>query len=457
MLPFMQEDSRVVPLGDIVLRDDIRSSEGPFQALLDYRVVYPAVVVKALGELYLEYNRAFGPLLVENREWETDYLHCFSSGVPANYMVQIDMVGLDAAILRELALLPLQEVRERLRGLIFEIENSLAMYQLLERCFSQDGCDTFFRKRFRAALDTLRQKTGMPVALLAVTREKLAAMKQAEFGRAPLESITDSEVRELSGFDHLFGPDEFEEHLAANGGESQYLLYARTSDPVEKLRRPAISIDHPLLGKPHVRRAIKRSAITLNVDNPDWLVGDPRRVNDTKAYQPPMGMGFEIVGQDDLFSQEFLKHLSRGGAYRDYAGVRLASGFVSHLLRQGMGIDAAVQGDVTFRAKPLQGTYGCYGHVVGNLAEAKFRQELKRNLSQRGRYLLQPELPVPRLRNQTDGQEYAYIDRNFFACSGGTPEFLGGMRNFLPVDSQEVTRGRVHGNRAAVWAEIVPG
>src|SRR3989344_8941089 len=87
------ETPAVVVLGPVVENADIKSSMGPFRSFPEYKAEYPEVVVKALGNLYQEYNHAFQPLVEANREWDTDYQYCFGpDGKPVNYFVQVDMV-----------------------------------------------------------------------------------------------------------------------------------------------------------------------------------------------------------------------------------------------------------------------------------------------------------------------------------------------------------------------------
>ncbi len=148
-------------LGSIVERTDIRSSLVPFQILPNYTTTYPEVVIKAIGNLYEEYNRAFAPLVAANREWETDYHHCTMDGVaPVNWGIQIDMVGLPETLLQEIEGMPEEEVREILRNGIFEMESSIASYQFFENMFLRNGRESFFKTRFRAWLDYLRRRFG---------------------------------------------------------------------------------------------------------------------------------------------------------------------------------------------------------------------------------------------------------------------------------------------------------
>lgn len=433
---------------------DIRSSLSPFLFFPEYKTQYPTVVIEALGNLYSEYNAAFTCLVEKNREWDTDYRYCMAGpgGSPINFVIQIDMVGLPQGFLEAADDLGEKEVREALRGRIFEIENSLAMYQLVERVFSSNGQDSFFKKRFRASLNEVRQQYGMPIALLAVTDEKYQAMRESEFGKRPQDSLSDAEVIRLSGFDRFFGPKEFQEYVAQNRGECHYLLYARTSDPVTKLKKPDASVEHPLLGNPDMRRLIKAHTLTLNIDAPEMV--HTERINDTKEYMPCMGMAFRTDVFTDIITPGLIAHMSQGRAYADYSCDRLSRNFTTYMKIQGFDPAEVESGEIILRAKPMKGAYGCYGHVSGELTNMKFRNELRSNLRKRGPYVLQHEMRVPVIINKTDRREYAYIDRNFFAFTSEQPRFLGGFRSLMPVDSTEAQKGRIHGNSSTIWAEI---
>lgn len=433
------------------------SNVGSLQTLPEYIIPYPPVVVAALGELYDEYNRAFSPLVYANREWDTDYQYC-SFGVGGrsiNFGVQVDMLGLTEEFLEEVSRLNVAEVRERLRGMIFELENSLAMYQITERLCSQGSGGTNLRTRWRSALADLRRRFGKPIALLAVTDQKYFAMCESEFGKLDGQSVSDGEVQRLSGFDRFFSPTSFREHVVENNGRCDYLLFVRSSDPVDKLKKPETVIEQPLLGDSELRRIIKANAITFNIDAPDM---DPScRINDTKDYMSSMGMAFDILEESDLFSPAFQRHLVAGKLYHDFAdGSRLSSSFTRYLLDRGVAPVAVELGTVHLRAKPSKGAYGCYGHVTGPLSAAKeFRAELRRNMRQRGRYVIQPELETPCIVNATDEAAYTFIDRNFLTFTNGRPVFLGGVRMLLPTESLEAKRKRIHGNNSTVFAEII--
>lgn len=447
----------IATLGPVIEKTDIRSSVGPFLVLPEYETRYPGVVTEALGTLYAEYNEAFRPLVAANREWDTDYRYSLSpDGTPLNCWVQIDMVALPAGFLTAAACLREEDVREVLRGRIFEIENSLAMYQLLENLFSSGEQDTFFKKQFLSSLDDLRQRHRKPIALLAVTDQKYQAMRETEFGKLGEEPLTDAEVRELSGFDRFFGPKEFQQYVAENGGECDYLLFARTSDPVAKLRKPSLAVENPLLEDDNLRRVIKANAITFNVDNPAWPVGDPRRINDTKAYMPQMRMGYPVYTFDDLLESEFMEHLSKGKPFTDYReGPQFSPAFETYLKSEGIDAAQMRAGEVPLRAKPMQASYGGYGHERATLGNVRFLRDVRKDLRDRGPYIIQPEMQMSTITNKTDGQTYLYIDRNFLTTDGRSYRFMGGFRSLMPLVSQEADRGRVHGNGSTVWAEIL--
>lgn len=421
-------------LGAITVRTDIRSSEGPFQYFPDYKIKYPEVVVQAIGDLYAEYNQAFGALADANKEWDTDYQFCFDGPdrKPVNYFVQIDMTGLPATYLKVAANLDPLQVREDLRNRIYEIENSVAMYQLLMKNFSLNGQPSHFEQKFRHELEDLRRRYKKPIALLAVTEGKYQLMRESEFGIKGGQSLSDAEVESLSGFDTFFSPEKFERYVKSNGGNCDYLLYVRSSEPIAKLRDPDIPIDQPLLADPEMRRIIKANTVTFNIDDPNLPLGSPRRINDTKAYLVSMGMAFPIYTFKDFRSE----------------------GLIQFLLTRGVKTDLIQSGQIVARAKPMLTSYGCYGHLRGSLHDSKFRQRLIHELKRRGPYVIQPEMSNTLVINDSDGKQYAYIDRNFFSFVNGIPSFMGGERTLMPINSQEVMSGRIHGNETSITAEV---
>lgn len=440
-------------IGATVQKVDIRSSLAPFLVAPEYRVEYPAVVVEALAELYLEYNKNFAPLLALNREWDTDFRYAIRpDGIPVNFAVQIDMAGLEDPFLRTMSAMPKEEMKNMLHRRIFEFENSIAMYHIFESVLEKGGTSRF-KAGWRAALADLRQQHSRPIALLACTDDKYETMLGVEFCRTNAEHLSNDEVQELSGFDRYFSPTGFREHLSSNGGHCEYLLFVRASDPVSKLKKPEKAVESPLLSDPDLRRIVKENALTLNIDNPAWPAHDPRRINDTKAYMPAMNMAVVVESDEDIYSPEFLAHLANRGAYADFpVGGRLSTAFSASLASLGVDARAVEAGDSILRFKPMRGAYGCYGHVHGPLTDVDLRRELRINMRKRGTYIVQPEIASPTISG--NGNTYVYMDRIFMTFTNGAARFIGGFRMLMPTDSWEAKAGRNHGSRYSVWAEI---
>lgn len=423
----------VIELGPKSIQANIETTIGPFEYLPAYKINYSEVITSALADVYAEYNQAFGALIEANKEWGTDYQYCKTgpNGSPVNHFVQIDMVGLPDDYLHTVTTMDRKKVREDLRKAIFEIENSLAIYQILEGIFSDNEQASFFGKRYRESLNALRQQHGKPIALVALTKQKYEAMREIEFGKQPGDLLTNEEVFRLSGFDTFFGPVEIVEHFRQNEGKSEYLLYVRASDPLTKLRDPSVVVDNPILANNDLRKIIKAYAITMNIDNPKWSLESPARINDTKAYLPLMSMGYPIHSDMDLGSpnlKSFLKSYDRG---------------------------EDVNSEKTIvRAKPMKSSYGCYGHERGQLESSELRRRIRKNLRIRGPYIIQPEKITPIIIDEEDGERYTYIDRNFFYSDGHVFRFLGGFRLLMLTSSTEAVRGKIHNTGSTVWAEI---
>lgn len=444
-------------LGRLAIRTDIPSSIPEFRWYPECQIRYPESVVRALSLIYQEYNNAFSQLVEENRKWSSDYQYATNPNIGAiNYFVQIDMAGLTPEFLEWAKSAPPEELIPELKARIFEIENSLAMYNFMRGIFQRGEEPSYFRERFDGALEDLRRRFNRPVALLAVTNLKYLHMLATEFGVEEairlVEKIKKGEiseeqaseiasqitpsselVMERSGFDMFFGPDQFINYLRETGG-CGCLLYTRTSLPVAALRKPELrrQLRIPLLEDSRIREIIKANAIMFNIDNPERYRESPINphgiINDTKAYMVPMGLAFLSTSSDQLNTDDFYKWLGE---------------------RHPNPQEALIHG------KPLVLSYGAYGHVKGP-NNRNFRNELQKNIFQRGPYVIQPEIMTPVVVNETDGQAYHFIDRNFFYCDpGGNFCFLGGLRNLMPTNIFEREKLKVHGNQKAVWVEIV--
>jgi hypothetical protein len=443
------------PMGDITLKSDLESTEGPFKVLHTYKPKYPASVTQAISNIYQEYNHAFTDLVRLNMEAQTDYKYNLTpSGTPVNRWVQVDMVGLPDNFLRIADDLDPAALTQVIKAHMFEIENSLAMYQLLSRMFSSPGEDRMFGKSLKSSLMELREQHNRPVALLAVTEEKYRIMMEAEFGVTNGNHVEPGKVFDLSGFDAFFGPSEFRQLLEDNDGECPYLLYVRSSLPVSKLKNPDIPVNSPLLENTDIRRVIRENALTFNVDNPNLPPNSPKTINDTKAYQPAMGMSYATHSEGDVFSVGFVRHVEAKKPAKEYNGRILSDGLMGFLESKDIVISEIETGTRQLRFKPMQESYGCYGHVSGSVVDKRVRQDLRKGLRQRGPYVVQPELACPIITNTDSGESYTYIDRNFFSTDGNSYKFMGGFRSLMPINSAEAHKGRNHGSTYTVWAEI---
>lgn len=423
----------IVHLGPERIRDDIPTNEGPFHVFTEYEVHYPTSVVEALARMYREYNEAFRALVDKNREWETDYMYALTSdGMPINFGVQMDINGLTSAFLEEAQNLSVDEVYTRLKD-VFEIENSLAMYGLLMRITSKNGEETPFAIGWRETLDQIRTRTGKKIALIAVTDDKYQHMKEAEFGKTKDEELTDDKVREISGFDRFFSPDEYKRYVEEHGEDSEYVLYCRTSDPLATLEDPTNIVEHTLLSDPTIRRIMKKYSLTFNIDNPEWERGDDRRINDTKRYLIPMGRGYQITSADQLRSPEFKEFLLSRGA----DPVEVASG------------------QVVVRGKP-DTAYGCYGQERGAIGDDQYIATQQELIDNWGMYIAQPEMTIPTVQDDETGERYTVAHRVFLVTVDGIKyKLLQGYASHMPVKSIEAERGRNHGSKFTKLARIL--
>ncbi len=212
------------------------------------------------------------------------------------------------------------------------------------------------------------------------------------------------------------------------------------------------SAEHPLLGDRNLRRIIKANSLALNIDDPEWAVSDPRRINDTKCYLPAIGTAFRI--HSPFFTPRFERHLKAKRPYIEFPGARLSCEFTHGIISLGLDPVAVELGRQMLRYKPAQGCYGCYGHIRGALTDHEVRRELRRELLRRGAYVVQPELDPLVVADHGD-RKFTGVDKVFLAHLDGQPAFIGGFRTLLPADSDDARKGRNHGTGPTVWAEIV--
>lgn len=456
-------DTFIIPkeaeLWPITQNNTIQTSLAAINIFKDYKVQYPQIVIDVLWELYKEYNDAFKTLINNNRESSQDYQYCCDNDWnPINYFSQIDMTWLPQEFLDHInnGKLSKDEIKAILRSRVFEIENSLAMYQLLERMFTLDCSESNFKKNFRFIIDSIRKKYNKPIALLAVTDEKYLEMKANEFWKNSDDDLSPKEVSELSGFDYLLSPSQFQELAEGYKDDFPYLIFARTSLPVSVLKKPTIESPTSLLNNDVYRSIIKKNSITYNIDAPEFW--SDKKINDTKKYLSLMNMAYDIWDRKDIFSDEFNTFLEKWWAYNDYKWDRLSQWFYDFIISQWVTPEKVALWNTKIRCKPLDESYWCYGHLSFALNDAEKRSRLGKEIKNRWKYCIQIEMNMPEVQNASwDSIQYSYIHRNLFGIDAGSwePLFMWWVVCYMPIDSKEAEQWRNHWNNKVVYAEIV--
>lgn len=431
-------------------------------------IVYPREVVEALRIILNEYTESFDQV-VRLRQGSGVYQPANFDGQYNNFGYQIDMIGLSLEEMEKFQRLDPQEIAKILRGRIFEIENSLAMYNLMSGIFSVSedySHKSFFGTNLDSAISAWEEFYGKPLVLGTVTEGKFSAMLLSEFGLENPSSLTSQLVRERSGFSGFVGPEELK-RLIESGKINNVLLYMRTSYPTSFLKKPDKRVEIPLLEDESLIKALRERAITFNVDDNKEVMGifenmpnirfiydpnlgilfefngetySPSILNDTKEPLIRMGLVYPLTSPDELLTQE---------EYIDDRGKKRIRVILNQEITNNLGT-------TQLRAKPAWLHYGGYGHVGGDFSkDDELRHELRRQMKKRGMYVLQPELSPYQFNH--NNILYSAIHRVFFAYDPQKREyrFVGGLFNALPINSVEAQKGRIHGNGQAVWGQII--
>ncbi|MEM1312185.1 MAG: hypothetical protein AAGF07_01840 [Patescibacteria group bacterium] len=302
----MGEETRVSFEGSMEpSRTDLETGEQErigYPVFLEYKTEYPTVVTEVLKEIYAEYRKSFIPLIEKNKEWDTDYQYCIDKdGTPIIYGVQMDMQPLLEGFLEKCSNndLTKDQIKQIIKNSIFEIEGSMAMTPLLEVLFRENGEETQFKFAIRSMIESVRNVHKRPVIMLAVTKEKKEAILASEFG-IENEDPQPEKIRIDSGYDNVWGPEEFENFVNNNGEKDVPLFYVRSSDPVAKLKNPELKVE-TLLDNDEYRKIIKAHALTLNINNPK-NVNENSKINDTKEYMEKTNLGYIARSVKDIYS-----------------------------------------------------------------------------------------------------------------------------------------------------------
>ncbi len=404
---------------------------------------------------------------------------CFN-GKFVNFGFQIDMRALPPDFLEEAKKISPSELAQNLKKVIYEIENSLCMYGLMRGVFGnfkEYSSKTFLGINFDAALKLWKNYHGKKLVLGAVTPEKFESMLVWEFGIYPkkLGMLSPEELRKrvqlLSGFDDFYGPEQIEQ-----ADLEDIVLYIRASYPISWQKQP-YHLEIPLLQNPEKLAAIRNQTITFNVDNPEEVnfLLTLQNQNSEIVFDKINGFGFVVneAEQRHLENLRLLPRVIKNVFYptiiNDTKEGLVMTGLAFPVTRcedinlnnplfreflESKGWNPA-NPDMRIRIKPAWLHYGGYGHRRGRHDEQEFRRRLKKSLQARGPYVVQPEIPP--FVFEVAGIEYAGNDQMFFLYDpfAGEYRFAGGQRISLPLTSDEVQRGRIHGNKQTVKAEII--
>jgi hypothetical protein len=384
----------------------------------NHLVANPCIIKKSFVNIFREYNQVFNRMVQKNIDSSDDYsFNKNGSDERVNWIVQIDLKGLDEEFFHTCVGRSQPEVDISVKSRIFEIENSWAAYSVHASATGPERKSAYSVKSLEM-ISGIRMSTNKKIILLALTDEKYLSMLDAELGLTISQQVIPEKVIEFTGFDDFWGPREFINHVENLEDIENYLFYVRSSDPVRKFKDNTVQIVHPLLSVEKYKRLIKSKSLTLNIDNSNWDSLDCRKISDSKMYMPTMGLA------DIIESPEEIETLQN-----KYMQTRV-------------------------RAKPAVGSYGCYGHFSGYLNDKKFRYNLRSGLLKWGKYVIQPEYPPSLVENTGDGKQYAYMDRIFCGFISNHEEYFGGQRIYIPTDSFEVKKRRLHIVNDSILGEI---
>ncbi|GIW64436.1 MAG: hypothetical protein KatS3mg092_0369 [Patescibacteria group bacterium] len=427
-------------------------------------VEYPPQIIEAIAQILNDYNCAFSNVL-GIRQPEGSYPLVRFDGNFINLMVQVDMAGLPLSLLEQTQRFSPEELYKLLAPRIFEIENSLAMYNLMRGFGSPDNGEdpnkpysplSFFGVNFDSCLETLKEYFGKGIFLGTATDAKYEAMATSEFGVFPNDLLNmDSEQRRqwvklLSGFGGFLSPDGVKKMLGRN-----VALYMRTSYPKTWLIHPGKNTPYniPLLEDDKIRGQLRKLSITPNIDDPRvvnfiiiGLQNGSLSIGVDENGIPFIGSSLEMTGG---FYPQIINDTKEYFAYMGFP-------IVGHYNLEA--VEEFIRNSPNFRFKPLWLHYGCYGHLrpIDFEKQKDFMGELKRNMKMRGPYIIQPEIPAYHVNDPENG-EFEIIHRLFFGFDpkSGRYKFIGGLYDALPADSNEAKKGRLHGNKQAVWGQII--
>jgi len=405
------------------------------------RKEYPGNVKLALADIYSDYVKEYQRLV--ELSWNTYPMSLNKEGIFYIPFIQIDMVYLPENFLQAAKNSTPQALKAVLKPFIFEIESSIAYYELLSSIGSNNTSErNWFANWLQKQLDQVRQDTGKKVSLLVTSQSKYQSVKELEFGVAALAPLVDQRVREKSWFDSLIWPDEFIDYFRMKLSDT--LFYVRASSDANELKSPNNEATKNILEDEEYRNFIRQNSITTNIDNPNT----PFPINDTKKYMKNMGLWFFFNSVDSIISEEALDYIQRWKDFSKFTGKLYTQELEQYLLAIWVDVDTIKKGELTFRCKPVEWSYGAYGHVRLRIQDAKSRKKLREAMLSRWQYILQVEHQAPLILNTSNRKLYKWIDRIFMSMDREwNIKFMQWFINIIPADNDEAKKNNIHWSR----------
>lgn len=414
---------------------------------------YPDSIKVALWILFGRYAREFKNLVNITKDSLTSYQYCYTSGwdlmIP---FTQFDITFLPEEFMKRMENIDPMILAEVLSPFIFEIESSIAYYELLSSITQVWNEVTSFGQGLREQLNMIRLKTWKKIILLATSNKKFQSIKELEFGVPWISQLDSKIIMQKSWFDGLFWPDDFVSYFNSLDWwiGSDVIFYVRASTDASELKEGWEKSSN-LLENELYRQFIKDNTITANIDAP--MSDFP--INDTKKYMKNMSLGYSFNSLDEVISSEAMERIISGKNLDTFSGNFYTNELEQYLLAIWIDADIISSWKLTFRCKPMEGSYGAYGHVRLRIQDTKSRKKLKDAMRWWKSYVLQVEIPAVLIKNSATNEEFRAIDRVFMSMDGeGNVRFLEGFINAIPADNDEALKNNIHGSKLTQYGKI---
>ncbi len=406
---------------------------------------YPENVKIALGDIYNEYIEEYQRLV--KLSWNSYPKSLNKRWKIIIPFIQIDMVYLPESFLEAIKNCNPWFIKEVIKPFIFEIESSVAYYELLSKIWTRiwiknSDNQWWFANWFHELLDNIRSNTWKKISLLVTSKSKYKSIKEFEFWIAASDILNDADVREKSGFDSIIWPDEFINYFRRKVSDT--LFYVRSSTDASELKSWSMEGTDNLIDNEEYRTFIRSYSITTNIDEP----GSAFPINDTKKYMKNMGLWFLFDSIESIISEEAIDYIKQWKDFSKFTGRFYTKELEKYLFAIWVDESMIKKGEITFRCKPVEWSYGAYGHVRLKIQDAKSRRKLRDSMIWKWQYILQVEHLAPLLVNTSNGKEYRWIDRIFMSMDrDGRIKFMQWFTNIIPADNDEAKKNNIHWSR----------